>query len=274
MIIKVINMKIICKQNTEIFGMKNIYLKELTFKNDYKKTTLKYHYHNDYEIHMIFKGKQCYEISGGLYEAKEQEFILIPPGEKHCMMYASENLLKYPITFSSGILKGICSYHGRIPGTVFQGIEFISEEMKRKTPSAFLLSQNRTVEVITLLLREAGYEEKSIDSEKITDDDKNRLAKKFIADNIEQNLSVKDVATYCHLSERQLTRNFIMTEGISPAKYITAEKMKRVGECVKNTDLSLKQISEKFSFNNEYYFNTAFKKHFGMPPLSYRKMNS
>ena len=164
-------MKIIYKQNAEIFGMKNIYLKELTFKNDYKKTTLKYHYHNDYEIHMIFRGKQRYEISGVLYEAKEQEFILIPPCEKHCMVYASENLLKYSITFSSGILKGVNSYHGRIPGTVFQGIEFISEEMKHKTPSALLLAQNRTVEVITLLLREAGYEEKSIDSEKITDDD-------------------------------------------------------------------------------------------------------
>ena len=35
------------------------------------------------------------------------------------------------------------------------------------------------------------------------------LAKKFISDNIERNLSVSVVASYCHMSERQLSRIFL-----------------------------------------------------------------
>lgn len=48
--------------------------------------------------------------------------------------------------------------------------------------------------------------------------------------------------------------------------------MEKIGECIKNSDLSLQQISERFSYNNEYYFNRAFKKYFGVPPFAYRKM--
>ena len=98
------------------------------------------------------------------------------------------------------------------------------------------------------------------------------MVKKFISDNVEQNLSVADVASYCHLSARQLTRIFLDKEGISPAKYINSERMKKIGECIKNSDLTLQQISDRFSYNNEYYFNASFKKYFGVPPLTYRKM--
>lgn len=266
-------MKILYKQNAEIFGLKNIYLKELNFKNDYKKATLKYHYHKDYEVHIVLSGKQSYEISGALYEVEQGEFILIPPETRHCMMSASEDLFKYSVTFGAQSIADVMQYHGEIKGEVSEGINFILSELKHKTALSGLLIQNRVFEIITLLLRQAGHHEKN-GSEKPSDNEKNRIARKFIQDNIEQNLSVKDVALYCHLSERQLTRNFIAEDGISPAKYIQNEKMKCVSEYVKNSDLSLKQISEKFSFNNEYYFNTAFKKHFGMPPLAYRKMNS
>ena len=39
---------------------------------------------------------------------------------------------------------------------------------------------------------------------------------------------------------------------------------------VSNSDT--KEIADKMSFNNEYYFNTFFKKYFGMTPGEYKKI--
>lgn len=269
-------MKIIYRQKAvnspNSFAIKNGYLKELLHKNDYKKTTSKAHYHNEYEVHIILFGKQSYEISGNTYDLTENEFIFIPPKTKHKMTYASENLHKYSITFSRTDMMHSLLHHGTISATILQNIKFITDEAKQKLPSSVILTENRFIETVVLLCRLAGYTEKSSDTEIFSDFDRNKLAKKFISDNIEQNLTINDVALYCHLSTRQLTRIFVEADGISPAKYINSERMKKIGECVKSSDLSLKQISEKFSFNNEYYFNTAFKKYFGMPPMTYRKM--
>ncbi len=273
-------MKILYRQNSEIsvktrpeaLNIQNLYLKEILFKNDYKKTTLKAHCHTEYEIHMIFDGKQCYETGGVTYEVHENEFILIPPKMKHRMVSASVNLRKYSITFNSdNHLSDLC-YHGVMTETVINSIRFIAEEFRQKMPSSPVLIGNRVLEVLILLLRIIGRKEVKLETEIHAGDNRVNLAKKFILDNLERKLSVADVAAYCHLSERQLTRIFLDAESVSPAKYINSEKMKKIGECIKNSNLSLQQISEQFSYSNEYYFNASFKKYFGMPPLTYRKM--
>ena len=98
------------------------------------------------------------------------------------------------------------------------------------------------------------------------------MAKQYIEDNVELNPSVSDVAEYCHLSAKQLTRIFNGFEGISPGEYIIRARVSRIEALLSDRSLSLRQIGEIMSFNNEYYFNAFFKKYSGMPPGEYRKM--
>lgn len=273
-------MKILYNQNSSInaistlstLNIKNCYLKEILYKNDYKKTTHKSHSHTEYEIHMIFQGTQSYNVDGVIFDLNENELIIIPPKIKHRMTFASENLLKYAISFTSDDIFGNSPYHGTITESIINNISFIADEFRQKQAFTFSMIENRVFEIFVFLNRIIGNKKINFIHELQQDNSKLELAKKFITDNIERNLSVTDVALYCHISPRQLTRNFIDNEGISPAKYINTQKMIKISEYIKNSDLSLQQISEKFSYNNEYYFNTAFKKYFGMPPFSYRKM--
>lgn len=251
---------------------RNTYLKELTYKNDFAKTTLKPHCHNEYEVHMVFFGKQCYEIDGITYEIQENEFMLIPPKVKHRMISASEKLLKYSITFDSSDFSFDLCYHGLLPEACINSINFIAEEANKKMPFSAYLIESRVWEVLILLSRAIGQKENGSNTQSQVSNSLADLAKEFILDNIEQSISAEDVAFYCHLSTRQLYRIFQDAEGVSPTKYIHAEKMKRIGNHLKNTDLTLREISELFSYRNEYYFNTSFKKHYGMPPSAYRKM--
>ena len=273
-------MKILYVQNKDNYdnsvfsavNIKNSVLKKLVNKFDYKTTTLKNHYHIDYEIHIVLYGKQSYEIDGEKYEVSENEFVIIPPGVNHRMLYASENMVKYSITFNCDSISGNLMYKSFAPQTVRENIEFICEEFSKKLTYSQLLIENRFFEMLVLLLRTAGYSEEINDTVIHQGNVRTGIAKKFIEDNLEKNLTVEDVANYCHICKRQLTRNFIESEGISPARYITDEKMKKISEYVKYSELSVKQISEKFSYSSDCYFNNAFKKYFGMTPYTYRKM--
>jgi AraC-like DNA-binding protein len=44
-----------------------------------------------------------------------------------------------------------------------------------------------------------------------------------------------------------------------------------IEKLLSDPSLSLRQISEKMEFNNEYHFNSFFKKYAGMTPGAYRK---
>ena len=96
------------------------------------------------------------------------------------------------------------------------------------------------------------------------------MATQYIQDNIEQAPTVSEVAAYCGVSERQLSRIFA-GEGQSPAEIIRAQRVRRIEELLADPSLSLKDIGDRMGFSDEYYFNAFFKKYAGMTPGAYRK---
>ena len=98
-------------------------------------------------------------------------------------------------------------------------------------------------------------------------------SKKYIKDNLNIILTCKDIADYCHINEIYLNRIFKKYTGETLLKYIHRKKINYSIELLKNKDLSLSTISTMLGFQNEYYFNTFFKKAVGMPPGAYRNIN-
>lgn len=269
-------MKILYKQETNIeqasINIENCYLKKIMQKNR-NSSTLKTHWHNSYEIHMIFTGEQHYETAHGIYELKENDYMIIPPKTKHRIVYTSESLVKYSATFSTTATLDFSALNGKLPEEVISGILFAEKEYELKKISSRQLIKNRVFEILILLFRASGYREAVSKTEDCHENYRIAMAKKFIADNIECGVSASSVAEFCHISPRHLSRLFIAATNITLTNYIRNIKMNEISNHLINSDLSLKELSEKFSYTDEYYFNTAFKKHFGIPPLAYRKMH-
>lgn len=273
-------MKILYRQNQKnsenapltMLNITNCHLKDIQQKRDYKIMTPKCHSHTEYEIHIVFRGSQSYEVNGKTHTVGEREFLIIPPRIRHQSISVSDNMLKYSITFdsSASLLNKVC--YGKINKIVFDSIDFILKESENKFLSSYTLIENRIFEMIITILRLSGYKESPAEEIPASENERLTLARKFIDDNIDRPLSTEDIASYCCISTRQLSRLFMSTYGTTPAKYINYKKMQKAAEYVKITSLTFRQISEKLSFNNEFYFNTVFKKHFGMPPMAYRKM--
>jgi AraC-like DNA-binding protein len=103
------------------------------------------------------------------------------------------------------------------------------------------------------------------------DDYRFKQIDKFIYDNIKTMVTVKQVADYLHLSEKQVTRIVQNNIGISTKELIKRKKTLEAADLIKNTKLPVKEVSDTLGFSSEYYFSQYFKKFFGKSPTSLRK---
>ena len=269
------------------YGLRNCYFKYIQSSDVDKNHTKKRHSHTNFEFHIITSGSQSYETEDESFTVEAGHFLMIPPEKQHRLTSVTFPTEKYALTFAcdpteeaplEGMREANCIC-APIPHRVLESIRAIREEREAALPSAPTLIEARTFELTLLLLRAAGITESAKKSavanpsgvdERV--DERVELAKQFIADNVEKPISVGDVASYCYLSEKQLTRLFQLRESTTPASYIRREKIRYIESLLSDSTLTLKNISDIMCFSSEYYFNAFFKKYCGMPPGQYREM--
>lgn len=97
----------------------------------------------------------------------------------------------------------------------------------------------------------------------------------FIRENYENSaLSLNDIAKYANVSPAYLSALFKKNRQVSISDTITTCRIDSACQYLKNSNLSLKEISEKCGYANQYYFSTSFKKKLGISPSSYREADS
>ncbi|MDX1769279.1 helix-turn-helix domain-containing protein [Arenibacter troitsensis] len=106
---------------------------------------------------------------------------------------------------------------------------------------------------------------------------KNNVKKEFgmvlnyIHENLHENLTVKQLADFCHLNTDYFSRVFNENFGMRPNKYIQSKRIERAQLLLLSTNNSLKQIAEKVGLENLSYFNRIFKSHTGTTPGIFRE---
>ncbi|MDR3689234.1 MAG: AraC family transcriptional regulator [Fimbriimonas sp.] len=97
------------------------------------------------------------------------------------------------------------------------------------------------------------------------------LAIRYIADNMNRPLTLKEIATHANVSTRQLTRLFGTFTGTSPAQYIRVLRLDRASALLTRSELPIKELSHQVGFSDVQYFTRCFTAHFGVPPAAYRQ---
>ncbi len=274
-------MRVIYKQDTDdvVFAdmsVKNCYIKQSRYNKDVRTITKKEHHHTSFEIHIINSGHQIYQIMDKEYIVGSGQYLVIPPEIKHRCKETSPDLEKIAITFHidegspfKSINKHVC---GKTTERMEGNLNKILEENKNKLFNSLRIVENCVFEILVLILRSFGVRETALCEEDSSEDMRFFIAKQYINDNIELDLKVSDVAAYCYLGTKQLTRLFKEVGDITPAAYIQKKRIDYIEKLLLETELSLHDISEKMNFSSEYHFNSFFKKIAGMPPGAFRKM--
>ena len=83
--------------------------------------------------------------------------------------------------------------------------------------------------------------------------------------------AVESLIASSGISRTHFFRTFKRQTGQSPYGYHLQFTIRRAGEMLRNSRLSVKQVAIALGFRNPYHFSKLFKKKTGMPPRHYRE---
>lgn len=97
------------------------------------------------------------------------------------------------------------------------------------------------------------------------------LVKEFLLKNIRCSLTLDDIVQGTSLSKSTLKRLFSRQLKCGVMHYFITLKMEEAQKLLRQSDMTLTQISEYLGFSSIHYFSRVFKKYIGLSPRQYSK---
>ena len=95
----------------------------------------------------------------------------------------------------------------------------------------------------------------------------------YISQNYASLTSDKDIAKSLNYHPYHISRVLKEHSGLTLHKYVVKYRIKRACELLRNTNLTINQISKKVGYENQNQFSNIFSRETGISPTEYRKMN-
>ncbi len=251
--------------------------------------------HDHFEMVYIKKGNAIFQIEGIDVNMPPHSIIIIKPGRAHKFVVKSDVCELIVLSFTFKSQKNDAENHVSLTDFV-EYIEddatgdylFLSlskkndiihvmnrilrERIKTQVWGDFL-SCLLVIELFVLLSRTLKQEwEQSAKNRNLKLHELLNIAKEYIDNNYDKDLTLTQVAKYIYLSDSYFAHSFKDKFGISPKSYILKVRIEAAKEYLKNTDTKVAEVAKIVGFSSQQRFNDIFKKHENITPLSYRQM--
>lgn len=261
-------------------GLKIHWVRWISFENSGNVSRQK-HKHSFYEAHFVLNGSNDYNVSEvGEVSLREGDGIIISPEATHRVTGFNETLSKISITFALPDNQSFFSKTEQKNAIRFNlNSEIISElngiltEADRPDGFSTAIIRNRIFNILCSVSRlEPRTTSAELNERTPSTDIRVNSAKQYIDDNKNLFLTCDDVARYCHFNTKYLNRIFKSHTGQTLLEYIHEVKQKEAERLLRESDLTLPEISRSLGFANEYYFNSFFKRATTLSPGAYRRI--
>jgi transcriptional regulator GlxA family with amidase domain len=92
----------------------------------------------------------------------------------------------------------------------------------------------------------------------------------WMQDNLALDLKVETLAGHMAMSPRTFARKYVETIGRTPARVVEELRVEAARRALEGTELSLKQIAERYGFGDEDRMRRAFRRRLNVAPQDYR----
>lgn len=99
-----------------------------------------------------------------------------------------------------------------------------------------------------------------------------RRVTEFIEENLENDLSLAEIAQAADLSPYHFARSFKQTTGMSPIQFLMQRRIEYAKSMLAETEMPIAEIGLSAGFKNQSHFTTLFRRLTTMTPKSYRNM--
>ena len=142
-------------------------------------------------------------------------------------------------------------------------------EYKLEKPERLAVLESFMTVLIVNILRKVHSQ--SLSKSKELTDVWNALSE-FIDENLNQKLSLEDLAQKCFYNPSYFSRAFKQKFGCSPVEYIARERSHKAANLLStNPHLTMEKISEECGFGDKSSLYRSFEKFYGCSPSEYKK---
>lgn len=249
------------------------------------------HFHPEYELNFIYRGKGSRRIVGDhVQEIEDLELVLVGPNIVHgwelynctckeiyeVTMHIHNDLLSDKM-LSRRIFKPIKDMFNRAK----HGILFSEETTKKMMPRIMVLSRVNGIryylEFISLLndLAVSDGQEMlstfSSESHDFHNSDKIKKVYDYIQDNFDRKITLNEISALVNMSPVSFNRFIKSRTGKTFITYVNDTRISQASSLLLDSDLSVGEISFKCGFNNIANFNRLFKKAHNCTPKEFKK---
>ncbi|UUX34446.1 AraC family transcriptional regulator [Fundicoccus culcitae] len=93
----------------------------------------------------------------------------------------------------------------------------------------------------------------------------------YIEENIDKPVQISDLAEHFSLSRSSIQKYFKKYTNETPKEYINTIKLQHSKELIRNSQMSLSEISKAVGYGSSQYFSRVFSEKYGMSPSNYAK---
>lgn len=254
--------------------------------------SVRLHWHEHLQFYYFVEGEALLECGHSRFEVSPGSIVVINSNELHYLESLSDDLEFYTIRidpsflFSNQVdllqtkyLAPLASNRISFRNLIENDIEILEcitktlQEYNLKKVGYELAVKASIYQLIVLLLR--GYVCKIL-SEKAFEEKARSLKRfntvlQFLEDNYDKKISLKELADSANLSECHFCRTFKQITGKTLTDYVNKIRLEKAADILKQTDLSVTEISLKCGFDNISYFNRLFSKYYEISPTKFRK---
>lgn len=236
------------------------------------------------ELLVIFllEGEMTLRYQDEEYPMKAEDIILVNPG------------VGYKIDRTRDALYGMASYSMRLMATVLESrymifycnsvideghsyqdlrdIFFqITAEYTSKTHKTNCYLDSLMLKLLDCLVENYQLNQKSMEAYETENDARMREIMQYVLANLDQEISLNELAEQMFVSTSTLSRIFKKNTGVYFADYVMQLRIKTALGLLKYSEQNMTQIAMTAGFSNSASFNRAFRKVMGETPSEYRE---
>ena len=210
---------------------------------------------------------------GSVSEMRER--AALPDSLGRPLVHLAPQTLESFLDFANGEREGASPYlviSGRSSSEIGLVMERIVSEWKKDAFAKDMMLQLLIMELLVVISRALREEwEESLRVRLGKARELVLIARDYLVENHDRDVTVADAAAYVFLSQGYFTRAFRDELGISPMGFLMQVRVNHACKLLAQEEIKVSGVALQVGFSSPQRFNVAFRKHMGMTPMQYRQ---
>lgn len=241
--------------------------------NSHDFTILRSHGRGDYHILYLISGYVDAEIGTQKVRIESGQCGVWYPGIRHMYTFTTEgDATTFYLHFTGAAVDEAMRFISPASPPVYTitertAFESLFRQLLRThlvKSDNFILEENALLmQIISILAQSSNPSKPAIRKDILH-------AMEYMKSHLSEDFSVEQYAASVNLSSSRFSHLFTKTVGISPHQYLTRLRLEWAQTYLRDSTMSIAEISDTVGFSDPLYFSRLFSKTYGLSPKAYR----